>query len=145
MVQLVKRGDLSALARTTRKLNCGVGATSPEGLGFGGSRGRRSWVNGLLLGGLAVAAISGRRQAAMAKEEINKVLEDPQWPEEFPFGEGAMRRLDESDDSFFYSAPRLVTHIDDDARKALTNFYSEAFPKPSESTALLDICSSWVS
>jgi SAM-dependent methyltransferase len=54
-----------------------------------------------------------------------------------PFG-----RFDESPDDEFYSAPRLVTHIDDTAIAAVTQLYREYF-KPG--SAILDLMSSWVS
>ena len=57
-----------------------------------------------------------------------------------------MARYDESSDLIFYSQPRLVKHIDDDAISALTKYYSKVFPASgSEDTALLDVCSSWIS
>ena len=57
-----------------------------------------------------------------------------------------MARYDESSDLIFYSQPRLVKHIDDDAIGALTKYYSKVFPASgSEDTALLDVCSSWIS
>lgn len=48
-------------------------------------------------------------------------------------------------DSFFYEAPRFVTHIDDPAIAALTKYYSQVFP-PSNTPgiSILDMCSSWV-
>ena len=36
-----------------------------------------------------------------------------------------LARTDSSPDAKFYANPRLVTHIDDDAIEALTNFYRE--------------------
>lgn len=53
--------------------------------------------------------------------------------------------LGRSPDTIFYSEPRFVTHIDDPAIRALTKYYSEAFP-PSDTpgVCLLDLCSSWV-
>lgn len=55
---------------------------------------------------------------------------------------GAFRRRDESPDELFYSAPRLVTHIDDRAIAAVTQLYREHFP---EDGAVLDLMSSWIS
>jgi SAM-dependent methyltransferase len=54
----------------------------------------------------------------------------------------AFRRPDESPDEDFYTAPRLVTHIDDAAIAAVTDLYREFFPAGG---ALLDLMSSWVS
>lgn len=86
------------------------------------------------------------RQAAGANPEIAKVLLDPKYPDVFPFGEQEMQRYDESSDLIFYSQPRFVKHIDDDAIGALTKYYAEVFPESGkEDTALLDVCSSWIS
>ena len=51
-------------------------------------------------------------------------------------------RDDETDDAEFYSAPRLVTHIDDGAIAAVTALYRELFPPGG---VVLDLMSSWVS
>ena len=56
--------------------------------------------------------------------------------------EEAFRRYDETPDEEFYSAPRLVTHIDDRAIAAVTQLYRELFPPGGE---ILDLMSSWVS
>ena len=81
-----------------------------------------------------------------ATSEIAKVLIDPKYPDEFPFGANEMARYDESSDLIFYSQPRFVKHIDDDAIGALTKYYAKVFPPSgSEDVALLDVCSSWIS
>ena len=49
---------------------------------------------------------------------------------------------DITNDDLFYSTPRLVKHIDDNACEALTSFYRN-FLKPD--SAVLDLMSSWVS
>ena len=49
---------------------------------------------------------------------------------------------DITNDDLFYSTPRLVKHIDDNACEALTRFYRN-FLKPD--SAVLDLMSSWVS
>lgn len=51
---------------------------------------------------------------------LMQVLDNPKWPEEFPYKPEDFGRFDESPDTFFYSAPRYVTHIDDGAISALT-------------------------
>ncbi|KOR36065.1 MULTISPECIES: class I SAM-dependent methyltransferase [Planktothricoides] len=51
-------------------------------------------------------------------------------------------KLDESDDTLFYSYPRFVTHVDDGFIDQLTNVYRERL-KPN--TRILDLMSSWVS
>ena len=51
-------------------------------------------------------------------------------------------RRDERDDADFYVPPRLVQHLDEPARAALTAFYRRAVP---EGGRVLDLMSSWVS
>jgi hypothetical protein len=77
-----------------------------------------------------------------------QVLESPNWPENFPFRDEMFSCYDESSDSLFYDSPRFVTHIDDNAIRALQGHYAATFPTdPSEraQTAVLDMCSSWIS
>jgi SAM-dependent methyltransferase len=50
------------------------------------------------------------------------------------------RRMDESDDEFFYQTPRLVVHIDDGAIAAVGEVYSSLLPAGGE---ILDLMSSW--
>lgn len=55
---------------------------------------------------------------------------------------------DESSDALFYDSPRFVTHIDDNAIKALTKYYASEFPSDEmarSELAVLDMCSSWIS
>ncbi|CEL99344.1 unnamed protein product [Vitrella brassicaformis CCMP3155] len=85
------------------------------------------------------------RQFAFPKAQKNEnILEGVEWPPEFPFTDSSFRRFDESHDGRFYDSPRLVQHIDDGARAALTWYYTNALPG-GENTAHLDLCSSWVS
>ena len=63
------------------------------------------------------------------------VSDSPFLPEHF-------RRQDERDDRDFYSVPRLVTHIDDDAIEAIGRLYAEVLPPDG---AILDLMSSWKS
>ncbi|GAB4455573.1 MAG: class I SAM-dependent methyltransferase [Anaerolineae bacterium] len=49
-------------------------------------------------------------------------------------------RLDESDDSLFYAAPRKVVHLDDGAIAALRDLYGEVLPPGGH---YLDLMSSW--
>ncbi|OKH25555.1 SAM-dependent methyltransferase [Hydrococcus rivularis NIES-593] len=51
-------------------------------------------------------------------------------------------KLDDTDDTLFYSFPRLVTHVDEGFIEQLTNLYRERL-KPN--TRILDLMSSWVS
>ena len=50
------------------------------------------------------------------------------------------QREDESDDSEFYSSPRLVVHIDDNAIAAVGRLFRDLIPPDSE---VLDLMSSW--
>ena len=54
----------------------------------------------------------------------------------------AFDRIDQTPDADFYAAPRLVTHIDERAIAALTEFYRKELPPGG---VLLDLMSSWVS
>ena len=55
---------------------------------------------------------------------------------------GAFGKQDTGDDLAFYAPPRLVTHIDEGATAALTNFYRLMLP---EGGRVIDLMSSWVS
>ncbi|MFI5353134.1 MAG: class I SAM-dependent methyltransferase [Candidatus Binatales bacterium] len=50
------------------------------------------------------------------------------------------RRIDESDDALFYSAPRRVVHIDDGAIAAVAEIFASRIPR---GAAILDLMSSW--
>ena len=78
----------------------------------------------------------------MARISIDDVLKKPEWPEKWPFQPQDFSREDESSDDNFYYQPRLVTHIDDFAINALTNYYKKNLTPNSN---ILDICSSWIS
>ena len=60
----------------------------------------------------------------------------------FPYTAKDFRRQDESLDTDFYSSPRFVTHIDDNAISLLQNYYAHYLPKRGR---VLDFCSSWIS
>ena len=66
---------------------------------------------------------------------IRPMSEPPFLPEHF-------RRADEQDDRLFYTVPRLVTHIDDDAIGAVRQLYGEVLPRDG---VMLDLMSSWKS
>jgi SAM-dependent methyltransferase len=51
-------------------------------------------------------------------------------------------KLDNTEDSYFYSTPRFVTHIDDNFINQLTNLYRQLLQPE---TQILDLMSSWVS
>ncbi|MEM9976715.1 MAG: methyltransferase domain-containing protein [Cyanobacteria bacterium P01_D01_bin.2] len=52
------------------------------------------------------------------------------------------QKLDESNDSFFYEAPRFVTHVDEQFIAQLTELYQERL---TPNSCILDLMSSWVS
>ena len=100
----------------------------------------------LRLASFAVGSGHVNLVARAGTSEIAKVLDDPKYPPEYPFGEKEMQRYDESSDFIFYSQPRFVRHIDDDAIKALTKYYASVFPPSGkDDVAILDVCSSWIS
>ena len=72
----------------------------------------------------------------------SEILKNPDWPAKWPFSPVDFTREDQSNDGNFYYQPRLVYHIDEYAVDALTKYYSTVF-RPN--SAILDICSSWVS
>lgn len=55
---------------------------------------------------------------------------------------GSFDKVDGGDDLAFYAPARLVTHIDEGAVAALTNFYRELLPSDGR---ILDLMSSWTS
>lgn len=86
----------------------------------------------------ALGAATGAASSSM----FEKVLENPKWPPKWPYSPQDFARMDEEDDTVFYSQPRLVYHIDDGAVSALTQYYAENLKDGED---VLDICSSWVS
>lgn len=64
---------------------------------------------------------------------------------DWPYTAADLNRLDNSDDSVFYDTPRFVTHIDDSAKSALTQFYQQEFLSLNKELDVLDLCSSWIS
>lgn len=61
---------------------------------------------------------------------------------EWPYTKRDFQRDDSFPDSQFYSTPKFVTHIDDNAIEALAKYYDGVLPKTGK---ILDFCSSWVS
>jgi SAM-dependent methyltransferase len=57
-----------------------------------------------------------------------------------PYPPEFFRRIDESDDEQFYSAPRFVVHIDDGAIATVSELYARLLP---QGGAILDLMSSW--
>ncbi|KAK3281860.1 hypothetical protein CYMTET_10369 [Cymbomonas tetramitiformis] len=118
--------------------------------------GRRPLLNrGLLAGILGTSLVQGfglalpQMAAARGKpfsSNVDKVLDNVTWPDAWPYQKSDFQRFDESPDTVFYDEPRFVTHIDDAAIAALTAYYAKVFPESGQSdTALLDVCSSWIS
>ncbi|MEM7403891.1 MAG: class I SAM-dependent methyltransferase [Pseudomonadota bacterium] len=60
----------------------------------------------------------------------------------FEPGATHLARQDETDDALFYAAPRMVHHIDSDARTRIAALYAHWIDADA---AVLDLCSSWVS
>jgi hypothetical protein len=81
-------------------------------------------------------ALEKRRRA------FAELFTNPNFPPSWPYTASDFERLDESPDELFYTQPRFVTHIDDDAIAALKSFYGETLR---DGTDLLDLCSSWIS
>ncbi|KAJ3695008.1 hypothetical protein LUZ60_000385 [Juncus effusus] len=146
--------------RRTRKFSCSVLSSyssrsfgKPRVLPGGGGATRRVFVGfgALFLDQFAKMASGSRSLVASARfnqgiSPVEQILKNVEWPEEFPFKEEDFSRFDESPDSLFYSEPRFVTHIDDSAIRALTDYYSKVFPPSNKpGIAILDLCSSWVS
>lgn len=52
-------------------------------------------------------------------------------------------RLDSSPDTLFYSEPRFVEHVDEQAVETMTSYISDRLLQPGD--AVLDLCSSWTS
>jgi len=52
-------------------------------------------------------------------------------------------RLDASDDKIFYSEPRFVEHVDQQAVDSITSYVTNKLLQPGDS--VLDLCSSWTS
>lgn len=61
---------------------------------------------------------------------------------EAPFLPEHFERQDERDDAFYYTTPRLMTHIDDGAIAAARRLYAELLPSGG---VVLDMMSSWKS
>jgi hypothetical protein len=60
----------------------------------------------------------------------------------FPYSTFDMTPMDPGNDTSFYSQPRFVTHIDDNAIQTLRNYYATVLPNKGR---ILDFCSSWIS
>lgn len=60
----------------------------------------------------------------------------------FPYSTPDMTPSEPGNDTSFYTVPRFVTHIDDNATHNLRKYYSTVIPRKGR---ILDFCSSWVS
>ncbi|GMY36275.1 demethylmenaquinone methyltransferase [Fagus crenata] len=134
-------GSIHSLSKALKKWTSG-GAKAPRRLILG--LGVSFWTQYMNMAG----SVGGNSFIASARQKgaVEEILKNVEWPEQFPFKEEDFQRYDESPDTLFYEAPRLVTHIDDPAIAALTKYYSKVFP-PSNTPgiSILDMCSSWVS
>ena len=54
------------------------------------------------------------------------------FPSEWPYTADDLSRMDESPDFNFYSTPRFVTHNDDGASHAITQYYPETLKHGSD-------------
>ena len=78
-----------------------------------------------------IASAQGR---ADKNRHIKELATSQQFPQEY------FDREDQSDDSIFYSFPRLLVHIDDQAIEAVGRVFLDLVPPGS---AILDLMSSW--
>ncbi len=63
---------------------------------------------------------------------------------DWPFNDEVdFQRLDEEEDSEFYSKPRMVQHIDEWAVLSLRSYYDEELSSLPSDIKILDLCSSW--
>ncbi|EXJ60617.1 hypothetical protein A1O7_04770 [Cladophialophora yegresii CBS 114405] len=60
----------------------------------------------------------------------------------FPYTQADLTPTDPGNDTSFYSSPRFVTHIDDNAIDSLRRYYDTVLPRRGR---ILDFCSSWIS
>jgi len=91
---------------------------------------RRAICSGIVMGWSLTSGNLDRRNIAAeaARVNVETLLKDYKWPKEMPFSDQDFARFDETQDKEFYSVPRFVTHIDDNAINALTKFYGERLP-----------------
>eukprot|EP00930_Biecheleria_cincta_P082670 TRINITY_DN72357_c0_g1_i1.p1 TRINITY_DN72357_c0_g1~~TRINITY_DN72357_c0_g1_i1.p1 ORF type:complete len:1153 (-),score=210.81 TRINITY_DN72357_c0_g1_i1:162-3620(-) len=83
---------------------------------------------------------------ADANSPVSKSLQNWVPPHEWPYGANDFQRRDANNDSLFYNEPRMVTHVDDEAIRALTDFYGLQFSKAARGKfSVLDMCSSHLS
>ena len=90
---------------------------------------------------LAFAAPIGRGDCTVTQQPSPGPKQEPEGVEGNPFPPGFFDQADPSLDAAFYSSPRLVTHIDEEAIAAVGCLYDEL----GVSGDVLDLMSSWVS
>ena len=93
-----------------------------------------------------VFGILNGKYASLKPILIKRYGELPQ-PNKWIYSDDDFSRTDESDDSIFYDEPRFVHHIDEYARKSLTDFYDIIMKYKLDrygNIDVLDIASSWV-
>jgi SAM-dependent methyltransferase len=91
------------------------------------------------------SCVRARSLVATAAREYKEIpsFREVEWPEEWPFADPRFfARADETPDTEFYDQPRFVTHIDDGAIGAITDYYASTMK---EGADVLDLCSSWIS
>ncbi|WVZ69085.1 hypothetical protein U9M48_017929 [Paspalum notatum var. saurae] len=133
-VSFSRRAPVPPHAARPRRVFLGLGATLIDS------------VTRMASGGTSDRTFVAGARPRQGVSPVEQILKNVEWPDEFPFKPEDFSRFDESADTLFYSVPRFVTHIDDEAIRALTEYYSEVLP-PSNTpgVAILDMCSSWVS
>ena len=60
----------------------------------------------------------------------------------FPYSKVDLTPMEAGNDTSFYTAPRFVTHIDDNAIINVKKYYDQVLPRKGR---ILDFCSSWIS
>jgi len=89
-------------------------------------------------------ALGGWPSSYVSSNNSEELLRTVQWPAAWPYTSEDFSRADESEDTFFYSEPRLCTHVDDNFIARLRSHYEKVFTTY-EGPRILDICSSWIS
>lgn len=105
---------------------------------------------------MAASAMTNDPTTGIALPDVGEIAEaiPTDWSDvENPFVGGDTKtlfgRLDSKPDSIFYSEPKLVEHVDEQAVRSMTEYICNRAMSPpkdgSESLAVLDLCSSWTS
>uniref|UniRef100_A0A6V1RB93 Methyltransferase type 11 domain-containing protein n=1 Tax=Heterosigma akashiwo TaxID=2829 RepID=A0A6V1RB93_HETAK len=87
------------------------------------------------------------KKSGASAQTFDSVFDDP-FPRSYPYKSPDFERLNEQDDSEFYSKPRFTEHVDDQAVELLKSYYSEIVeglidPYSCELPVVLDIGASW--